>query len=134
MNIRHGAHSLTWNVLSLLPHNPIVPLIVDLVPLTLEARAAYFVRVTLRQPETEQRLHWLLGSVFRVLVVHFPDLVLQVEHKEYTHACYRIWSGQVSTRAGVKMVKRVAPEAKSVGTCGRRRRDGALHRIDSTMP
>ena len=37
--------------------------------------------------------------------MHFPDLALRVEHKENTHACYRIWSGQVPPRAGIKMVK-----------------------------
>ena len=83
----------------------LVGLIDDLVPLTLYARAANYVRIKLRQPETEQRLHRLLVSVFRVVIVHFLDLALQVEHKENTHGCYRIWPGQVPTRAGVKMVK-----------------------------
>ena len=67
--------------------------------------SANYVRIRLRQPETEQRLHRLPASVFRVLMVHFPDLALQVEHKGNTHACYTIWSGQVSTRVGVKMGK-----------------------------
>ena len=71
----------------------LVGFIVDLVPLALELRAPNYVRIRLRQPETEQRLHRLLASVFRVLTVHFPDLALQVEHKENVHACYRVWSG-----------------------------------------
>ena len=44
----------------------VVGLIVDLVPLTPEARAANYVRIKLRQPETEQRLHQPLALVFRV--------------------------------------------------------------------
>ena len=74
-------------------HNVFVVLvgfIVDLVPLALEARAAKYVRIRLRQPETEQRLHWLLASVFRVPTVHFPDLAPQVEHKENAHVCYSV--------------------------------------------
>ena len=68
----------------------LVGFIVDLVPLALEARAANYVRMRLRQPQTKQRLHQLLASVFRVLTVHFPDLALQVQHKENVHACYRM--------------------------------------------
>ena len=37
--------------------------------------------------------------------MHFPDLALQVEHKENVPACYRVWSGQIPTRAGVKTIK-----------------------------
>ena len=59
----------------------------------------------LRQPDTEQRLHRLLASVCRVLMVHFTDLALHVEHKENVHACYRVWSGQVTTCAGVETIK-----------------------------
>ena len=51
----------------------LVGLIVGLVPLTLEAQAANYVRIRLRQPETEQRLHRLLALVSRVVIVHFPD-------------------------------------------------------------
>ena len=83
----------------------LVGFIVDLVPLELESQAANYVRIKLRQPETMQRLHRLLASVFRVLTVHFLDLALQVEHKENVHACYRVWSGQVPTRASVKTAK-----------------------------
>ena len=41
-----------------------VGLIVNLVPLTLEARAKNYVWIRLMQPATEQRLHRLLASVF----------------------------------------------------------------------
>ena len=34
--------------------------------------------------------------------MHFPDLALQVEHKENEHVCYRVWS---PTRAGVETFK-----------------------------
>ena len=71
----------------------LVGFIVDLVPLALESRDANYVWIRLRQQETEQRLHRLVALVFRVLVVHFPDLAVQVEHKENVHACYRVWSG-----------------------------------------
>ena len=83
----------------------LVGFIMDLVPLALGSRAPNYVRIRLQQPETEQRLHLLLASVFRVLRVHCPDLALQVEHKENEHVCYRLWSGQVPTRVGVKTVK-----------------------------
>ena len=83
----------------------LVGFIVDLVPLAIQLRAPNYVRIRLLQPETEERLHRLLASVFRVLTVHFPDLALQVEHKENEHVCYRVWSGQVPTRAGVKTLK-----------------------------
>ena len=71
----------------------VVGFIVDLIPLALETRAANYVRMRPRQPETEQRLHQLVASVFRVLTVHFPKLALQVEHKENVHAYCRILSG-----------------------------------------
>ena len=83
----------------------LVGFIVDLVPLAHEAQVANYVQIRLRQPETEQRLHRLLASIFRMLAVHFPNLALQVEHKENVHACYRVWSGQVPTRAGIKTIK-----------------------------
>ena len=51
----------------------LVGFIVDLVPSALEARAANYVRIGLRMPETEQRLHRLLALVFRVITVHFID-------------------------------------------------------------
>ena len=88
----------------------LVGFIVDLVPLALESRAASYVRITLRQPETEQRLH------LRVLKVYLLDLALQVEHKGNVHACYRVWFGQVPTRA--KQLKRVVQGVNSVGACG----------------
>ena len=83
----------------------LVGFIVDLIPLAPKARTENYVRTRLRQPEAKQRLHRLLASFFRVLTVHFPDLVLQVEHNENVHACYRIWSSQVPTCAGIKTIK-----------------------------
>ena len=47
--------------------------------------------------------------------MHFPDLTLQVEHKENLHACYRMWSGQVPTRAGVKTVKASGTRSEASG-------------------
>ena len=93
----------------------LVGFIVDLVPLALESGAPNYVRIRLRQPETEQRLHRLLASIFSVLKVHFPDLTLQVEHKENEHVCYRVWSGQVPTRAGVKTIKASGARSEASG-------------------
>ena len=93
----------------------LVSFIVDLVPLALELRAPNYVWIRLRQPEAEQRQHRLLASVFRVLKVHFPDLALQVEHKENVHACYRVWSGQIPTRVGVKTVKASGTRSEASG-------------------
>ena len=93
----------------------LVGFIVDLVPLALESRAPNYVRIGLQQPETEHRLHRLLASVFRVLNVHFQDLALQVEHKENEHVCYRVWSGQVPTHAGVKTIKASGTRSEASG-------------------
>ena len=88
----------------------LVGFIVDLVPLAFESRAPNYVGINLRQPETEgwlseQRLHRLLVSAFRVPKVHFPSLALQVEHKENEHVCYSVSCGQVPTCACVKTIK-----------------------------
>ena len=80
--------------------------------LALEARAVSCVR---RQPETEQRLHRQLASVFRVLTVCYPDVALRVEHKENVHACYRMWSGQVPTRVGIKTIKASGTRSEANG-------------------
>ena len=93
----------------------LVGFIMDLVPLALESRAPNYVRIRLRQPETEQRLHQLLASVFRVLKVHFPDLALQVEHKENEHVCYTVWCGQAPTCAGVKTIKASGTRSEASG-------------------
>ena len=93
----------------------LVGFIVDLIPLAGEARTDHYVRIRLRQPETEPRLHRLLASIFRVPTVHFPDLALQVEHKENVHACYRIWCGQVPTRARIKTTKASGTRSEASG-------------------
>ena len=90
--------------------------------------------ITLRQPETKQRLHRLLASIFTILILHFPDLALQVEQRENTHACYRIWSGQVPTRAGAKMVKASGTRSEVGGDMWLWVQGWGLHWIVSTMP
>ena len=37
--------------------------------------------------------------------MHFPDVALQVEHKENVHACYKVWCGQVPNRASIKTIR-----------------------------
>ena len=93
----------------------LVGFILDLIPLAPEAQTENYVRIRLRQPKAKQRLQQLLASGFRVLTVHFPDLALQVEHTENVHACYRMWFGQVPTRAGIKTIKASGTRSEASG-------------------
>ena len=89
-----------------LAFSELVDFIVDLVPLQLWVGwTENYLCICILQLEGDLRLSRLVASAFRVVALHFSDVVVNVGSKTGTHVCYAIGTGTIPTRSGVKIIK-----------------------------
>ena len=84
----------------------LVDTIVDLVPLPMSpSSTTSYLRISIMQPEGEVRLSRLLASAFRIVLLHFPDVFVEVGSKSGIHACCALWTESIHTHSGVRVLK-----------------------------